>query len=64
MPFCGGEVGHVEADDHRQTELGELGDQKQVAPQIGRIDDREDGPWSRQILDVAEQHVDGHHFVR
>ena len=59
-----GHIRQVQRDDQRQAEFCELGDEKQIASEVGGIDDGQYGARSWQISDVPQQHVDGDHLVR
>ena len=52
-------VHHVDGDDHRDTQLGKLGGEVEVALQVGAVNDVQNGvgPFSHQI-------VTGHHLFQ
>ena len=52
-------VHHVDGDDHRDAQLGELGGEVQVALQVGTVDDVQNG-----VGPLADQIVTGHHFLQ
>ena len=45
-------IHHVDGDDHRDTQLGKLGGEVEVALQVGAVDDVQNGvgPFSHQIV--------------
>ena len=59
-----GDVDHVQRHDGRQPQFEHLAHQVQVALQVAGIDDAQHGVGHRSVAAAAEQHVDGHHFIR
>ena len=53
------DVHHVDGDDHRNPQLGQLGSQIQVPLQVGAVDDVQNG-----VGTLTDQVVAGHHFFQ
>ena len=51
------DVHHVDRDNHRDSQLGQLGGQVQVALEVGAVDDIQDG-----IRPVVDQVIARHHL--
>ena len=62
-PLAPGHVHHVESDDHRDAQFQDLRHQIEIAFQIGGIDNRDDDIGPRFARLLAENDVDGEHFV-
>ena len=58
-----GQVAHVEHEDRRQPQIEDLAHQKQVALDVGGVDDAQDGVDATYVRLPAEQDVDRDHFV-
>ena len=52
-------VHHVDGDDHRDAQLGQLGGQVQVTLQVGAVDDIQDGVGA-----LVDQVITGHHLLQ
>ncbi len=52
-------IHHVDGDDHRDAQLGELRGQIKVALQVGAVDDVQDG-----VGPLADQIIPGHHLFQ
>ncbi len=63
-PPRAGHIDHVQGDHQGHPQLTQLGGEKQVAPQVRRIDHHHHGIGLRHIRHAPEQHVDSHPFVR
>ena len=55
----GNNVHHVDGDDHRDAQLGQLGGQIQVALQVGAVDDVQ-----HRVRTLVDQIVTRHHFFQ
>ncbi len=62
-PLVNGDVDHVEGHDHGHSQLEDLGRQVQVAIEVGGIDDGDNDVGPAFLLLLAQDHIDGNHFV-
>ena len=58
VPVFPHHVHHIDGDDHRDAQLGELGGEVQVALQVGAVHDVQDGVGA-----LAHQVIPGHHLL-
>ena len=61
--LCLGHVDHVESDDGGQAQLENLGNEVEIALQVGGIEDTEQALGSRGVLPQVQQHITGDQLV-
>ena len=53
-----GDIGLIERNHHRQTELGDLGGEEEITEQVGRVDDEHHRVRTPGADDIAREGVD------